>query len=116
MVDLNGRFRNLDRNFIPPEWDAALDAYDTEQFFPRLKKNLSSEELNPSAYQPFGQAARYLQYYYIASNPNPVSKKTRSLMLVMAAPTPKLIEITLIYLIKRPRGSFARNQLVHTDS
>jgi class 3 adenylate cyclase/hemoglobin-like flavoprotein len=75
MVDLNGGFRNLDRNFIPPEWDAALDTFYTEQFFPRLKKNLSSEALIPSVYQPIGQAARYLQYNYIASNPNPVGKK-----------------------------------------
>ncbi|MEH2210521.1 adenylate/guanylate cyclase domain-containing protein [Nostoc sp.] len=79
MVDLNGGFRNLERNFIPPEWDRAMEAYYTQQFFPRLKKNLSSEELNPSAYQPLGQAARYLQYYYIASNPNPVGKKDQLL-------------------------------------
>ncbi|WP_373534160.1 hypothetical protein [Microcoleus sp.] len=25
MVDLNGSFRNLERNFIPTEWDTALD-------------------------------------------------------------------------------------------
>lgn len=79
MVELNGGFRNLDRNFIPPEWDTAIDAYYSEQFFPRLKKNLSTEELNPSVYRPTGQAARYLQYHYLASNPNPVGKKDKLL-------------------------------------
>ncbi|MEH1945820.1 MAG: adenylate/guanylate cyclase domain-containing protein [Nostoc sp.] len=79
MVDLNGGFRNLERNFIPPEWDAAMEAYYTEQFFPRLKKNISSEAVIPSLYQPLGQAARYLQYYYLASNPNPVGKKNQLL-------------------------------------
>lgn len=79
MVDLNGSFRNLDRNFIPAEWDTALNAFYTEQFFPRLKKNLSPEELNPSVYIPTGQAARYLQYHYIAANPNPVGKKDKLL-------------------------------------
>ncbi|AFZ23577.1 family 3 adenylate cyclase [Cylindrospermum stagnale PCC 7417] len=79
MVELNGGFRNLDRNFIPPEWDTAIDAYYNEQFLPLLKKNLSPEELNPSVYRPTGQAARYLQYHYLASNPNPVGKKDKLL-------------------------------------
>lgn len=79
MVELNGGFRSLESSLIPPERDTALDAYYTEQFFPRLKKNLSPEELNPSVYRPTGQAARYLQYYYIASNPNPVGKKDKLL-------------------------------------
>ncbi|BAZ27646.1 adenylate/guanylate cyclase with integral membrane sensor [Cylindrospermum sp. NIES-4074] len=80
MVDLNGGFRNLDRNsIIPPEWDTAIDAYYSEQFFPLLKKNLSTEELNPSVYRPTGQASRYLQYHYLASNPNPLGKKDKLL-------------------------------------
>ncbi|MDF5736646.1 MULTISPECIES: adenylate/guanylate cyclase domain-containing protein [unclassified Nostoc] len=79
MVELNGGFRNLERSVVPEESYKALDAYYTEQFFPRLKKNLSSEELNPSIYSPTGQAARYLQYYYIASNPNPVGEKNKLL-------------------------------------
>ncbi|MEG4225413.1 adenylate/guanylate cyclase domain-containing protein [Microcoleus sp. N9_B2] len=79
MVDLNGSFRNLERNFIPTEWDTALDTYYTEQFFPRLKTNLSPQELNPSVYRPTGQAARYLQYHYIAANPNPVGEKDKLL-------------------------------------
>jgi class 3 adenylate cyclase/hemoglobin-like flavoprotein len=79
MVELNGGFRSLERNLIPPEWDTALNAYYSEQFFPRLQKNLSPQALNPSVYIPTGQAARYLQYYYIASNPNPVGKKDKLL-------------------------------------
>ncbi|GAB1541680.1 adenylate/guanylate cyclase domain-containing protein [Scytonema sp. NUACC21] len=78
MVELNGGFRNLERNFVPPEWDAVLDAYYTEQFLPRLKKNLPPET-NLNADPPSGQAARYLQYYYIASNPNPVGQKHKLL-------------------------------------
>ena len=79
MVELNGGFRNLERNVISPEWDTALNAYYTEQFFPRLQKNLFPQTLNPSVYIPTGQAARYLQYHYIASNPNPVGQKHKLL-------------------------------------
>lgn len=79
MVELNGGFRTLESHLIPPEWDTAVNAYYTKEFFPRLQKNLSPEALNPSAYIPTGQAARYLQYYYIASNPNPVGKKDKLL-------------------------------------
>jgi class 3 adenylate cyclase/hemoglobin-like flavoprotein len=79
MVELNGGFRTLESHLIPPEWDTALNAYYTKEFFPRLQKNLSPETLNPSVYIPTGQAARYLQYYYIASNPNPVGKKNKLL-------------------------------------
>ncbi|NJK65223.1 MAG: HAMP domain-containing protein [Oscillatoriales cyanobacterium RU_3_3] len=75
MVELNGGFRNLERNFVPAEWETALDTFYTEQFFPRLEKNLSPQALNASVYRPTGQAARYLQYHYIAANPNPVGKK-----------------------------------------
>lgn len=77
MVELNGGFRTLESSLIPPEWDKALNAYYTKEFFPRLQKNLSPETLNPSVYIPTGQASRYLQYYYIASNPNPVGKKNK---------------------------------------
>lgn len=79
MVELNGGFRSLDRNFIPPEWDTTLDTFYTEKFFPRLEGNLSPEALNPSVYRPTGQAARYLQYYYLATNPNPVGEKNKLL-------------------------------------
>lgn len=79
MVEFNGGYRILERNLIPPEWDTALDAYYTQQFFPRLQNNLFPETVNPSVYIPTGQAARYLQYHYIASNPNPVGEKYKLL-------------------------------------
>ncbi|XWK88779.1 MAG: adenylate/guanylate cyclase domain-containing protein [Phormidium sp.] len=79
MVELNAGFRNLENNVIPSEWDTALNAYYTEQFFPRLQKNLFPGTPIPSVYIPTGQAARYLQYHYIASNPNPVGQKEKLL-------------------------------------
>ncbi|MCL1469982.1 adenylate/guanylate cyclase domain-containing protein [Argonema antarcticum] len=79
MVELNAGYRILESNFIPPEWDKALDAYYNEKFFPQLQKNLYPEVLNPSVYIPTAQAARYLQYYYIASNPNTLGKKDKLL-------------------------------------
>lgn len=79
MVELNAGYRILESNLIPTEWDKALDTYYTENFFPRLQKNLSPEIINPSVYIPTGQAARYLQYHYIAANPNPVGKKNKLL-------------------------------------
>ncbi|NEP56685.1 MAG: HAMP domain-containing protein [Symploca sp. SIO2G7] len=58
------------------EWDNALKEYYTEEFFPRLSKAISGE-LNPKTYIPASRAAKYLQYQYLAKNPNPVGEKDK---------------------------------------
>ncbi|MEG4287141.1 hypothetical protein QUB68_28955 [Microcoleus sp. A006_D1] len=77
MVELNAGFRNLERNFVPSQSEKGLETYYTKQFLPRLKKNLFSEDPSFGKYRPTGQAARYLQYYYMADNPNPVGEKNK---------------------------------------
>ncbi|MBW4661438.1 MAG: HAMP domain-containing protein [Drouetiella hepatica Uher 2000/2452] len=77
MVELNAGFRILESSPVSPEWDKALNTYYTEQFFPRLQKNLPAQAVKPSVYVPIGQATRYLQYYYITANPNPVGEKEK---------------------------------------
>ena len=80
MVGFNRGFRQLERQFIESEIDPLLEAYYIKEFFPRLSKNLLSDnELKYSTYRPSGQAGRYLQYYYLASNPNPVGEKDQLL-------------------------------------
>ncbi|NEP56682.1 MAG: HAMP domain-containing protein [Symploca sp. SIO2G7] len=60
----------------PDEWNKVLKGYYTEEFFPRLSQAVSGE-LNPGAYIPDSKAAQYLQYHYIANNPNPVGEKEK---------------------------------------
>lgn len=82
MVDLNRGFGQLERSIVSAQWEQwnrALEAYYTQKFFPRLSKNLPTEELQYDTYRPQGQAARYLQYHYIAQNPNPVGEKEKLL-------------------------------------
>jgi len=62
----------------PQEWNNALKGYYTKEFFPRLSKAVSGE-LNPGSYIPQSKAAQYLQYHYIAKNPNPVGEKDKLL-------------------------------------
>ena len=80
MVGFNRGFRQLERKFPESEIDPVLQAYYTKEFFPRLSKNLSeSKELKYETYRPSAQAGRYLQYNYLAKNPNPVGEKDKLL-------------------------------------
>ncbi len=76
MVEFNRSFRELNSEYIPPERDQTLMQYYTDKFFPRLAENLSGD-LDFQTYRPASQAAQYLQYYYIADNPNPLGEKDR---------------------------------------
>lgn len=67
MVELNKEFLQLDRKFIPAEWDEPLQAYYEASFLPQLTA-LSGEEVRFGSYGPSGQAARYLQHYYLSLN------------------------------------------------
>ncbi|MDH3600490.1 MAG: HAMP domain-containing protein [Candidatus Tectomicrobia bacterium] len=74
MVRFNKSFKNVEFELVPKEWDTAVDAYYTKEFFPRLVQQISGE---PSLefYKPESTAAHYLQYWYIANNEHPVGKK-----------------------------------------
>lgn len=76
MVNFNRSFRKLENILISPELDQSLDTYYQEEFIPRLSQRLpKGEEVNWTNYRPRNQAGRYLQYYYIADNPNPLGSK-----------------------------------------
>lgn len=67
MVRFNRSFRELENNIIPTEWDGALEAYYTAQFFPKLFANLPGQA-DYNLYRPQNQAGLYLQYHYIVAN------------------------------------------------
>lgn len=80
MVGFNRGFRQLEREFPEGKIEQSLEAYYTKEFFPRLSKNLIGEnELKYITFRPAAQAGRYLQYNYIAKNPNPVGEKHKLL-------------------------------------
>lgn len=74
MQNFDQAYRQLQTDKIPPAFDQALAKYYQSEFLTRLSK---VEEGSPilASYTPKGVAARYLQYHYIAANPNPVGKK-----------------------------------------
>lgn len=74
MVRFNKAFRELDREHIPPLWDIRLETYYEEQFFPGLSANLAGTPEFDN-YRPRGQAATYLQYFYLATNIAPPGDK-----------------------------------------
>lgn len=67
MVRFNRAFQQLENSAVPAEWDAALEAYYTSQFFPKLFANLPGQA-DYNLYRPQNQAGLYLQYQYIVAN------------------------------------------------
>ena len=76
MVEFNKAYKKLNQEYISPEWDIALEAHYSKEFFPKLYNNIPGEPVF-SAYRPESQAARYLQYRYIVQNSNPVGEKDK---------------------------------------
>jgi len=67
-------YGELEKSTIPADFDAKIDTYYRTQFLTKLARtNQGSPVL--ASYTPKTAAARYLQYHYIAANPNPVGKK-----------------------------------------
>lgn len=74
MVAFDRTFNQLNKTEIPRAWDFKTEAYYETVFLPRLRNNV---EGNPQLdiYRPFRKPNRYLQYHYIAQNPNPPEQK-----------------------------------------
>jgi hypothetical protein len=72
--EFDAAFRQLASAKISPAADQKIADYYQHKFLPRLAK---VEEGTPilQSYLPKFPASRYLQYAYIAANPNPVGKK-----------------------------------------
>jgi class 3 adenylate cyclase len=74
MQEFKTAYRQLEQSTVPADFDAKIDTYYRTEF---LTKLTGTNEGSPvlASYTPKTAAARYLQYHYIAANPNPVGKK-----------------------------------------
>lgn len=74
MQEFDAAYRQLQTANVPTAFDEQITRYYRNEFLPRLSK---VEEGSPilRSYTPKLTASRYLQYHYIAANPNPVGKK-----------------------------------------
>ncbi|MBW4520369.1 MAG: HAMP domain-containing protein [Scytolyngbya sp. HA4215-MV1] len=74
MQEFAAAYHQLQSAEVPNSFDKKIAAYYHNEFLPRLAK---VEEGSPilQSYTPKATASRYLQYHYIADNPNLVGKK-----------------------------------------
>uniref|UniRef100_B8HPQ6 Adenylate/guanylate cyclase with integral membrane sensor n=1 Tax=Cyanothece sp. (strain PCC 7425 / ATCC 29141) TaxID=395961 RepID=B8HPQ6_CYAP4 len=74
MQDFNRDYQKLNDQKIPPVWDRAIESYYNQEFLPRLSKHIDGTPIF-ATYRPTSPESRFLQYQYIAHNPNPVGEK-----------------------------------------
>ena len=74
MVEFDDAHRASRDLELTPEQRDEVAAYYSEEFLPRLEAN-SDAQVNPATYLPTDDNNLYLQYHYIAANPNPVGEK-----------------------------------------
>ena len=72
--EFDATYQQLGATPLPPNAEQALERYYTKEFLTRLDKFNSGSPILES-YMVKSPASRYLQYHYIAANPNPVSRK-----------------------------------------
>jgi hypothetical protein len=72
--EFDAAYQQLGASALPPNSMQALEQYYRKEFLPRLDKFYSGIPILES-YLVNTPASRYLQYHYIAANPNPVSRK-----------------------------------------
>ncbi len=74
MRDFNTAYGQLETVAPPADGKATLTAYYQTEFLPRLAKTGQGSPVL-GAFLPDTSASSYLQYHYIADNPNPVGQK-----------------------------------------
>jgi len=74
MQEFKTAYRQLEQSTVPADFDAKIDTYYRTEFLTKLTRTNEGSPVLAS-YTPKTAAARYLQYHYIAANPNPVGKK-----------------------------------------
>jgi class 3 adenylate cyclase len=74
MKDYKKAFDELATVNVPPAYIDKIDAFYRNDFVPRLKKSVDAEPI-PETFLPKTNAARYLQYHYLANNPYPIGAK-----------------------------------------
>jgi len=72
-------YNDLQKQTISVSQDQAIDKYYKNEFAPRLAKSIEGN-LVVNSYYPTSNPARYLQYYYIANNTEPVEKRSDMLL------------------------------------
>jgi hypothetical protein len=72
--EFTSTYRQLETVKIPPAFNQKLTAYYRDEFLPKLAKTEQGSPLLNS-FLPDSAASFYLQYHYIAANPNPIGKK-----------------------------------------
>ena len=74
MKEFTQAYHELDGVQIPRDSQSKIKAYYSEEFLPKL---VQTEQGTPvlETFLPQTNASRYLQYYYIAANSNPIGKK-----------------------------------------
>ena len=74
MQEFKTAYRQLEQTTVPAGFDAKIDTFYRTEFLTKLTRTNEGSPVLAS-YTPKTIAARYLQYHYIAANPNPVGKK-----------------------------------------
>lgn len=74
IAEFSNAYRQLDNGTLPTDASQKINGYYQNEFLPKLAL---TEQGSPvlSSFLPESTASNYLQYHYIANNPNPVSKK-----------------------------------------
>lgn len=74
MKDYKQAFDELATANVPQAYIDKIDQFYRNDFVPRLKKSVDAEPI-PETFMPKTNAARYLQYHYLANNPYPIGEK-----------------------------------------
>ncbi|MGD1862605.1 MAG: adenylate/guanylate cyclase domain-containing protein [Leptolyngbyaceae cyanobacterium] len=72
--EFDAAYDQLNRETALTSWDNAIRDYYEQNFFPELSAHINGKP-SYATYDPGSNAAKYLQYHYIADNPNPVGNK-----------------------------------------
>ena len=74
IADFTNAYRQLETTTLPADNSQKITAYYQNEFLPKLAK---TEQGSPvlNSFLPESTASNYLQYHYIAANPNPIGKK-----------------------------------------
>ncbi|GET42780.1 adenylate/guanylate cyclase with integral membrane sensor [Microseira wollei NIES-4236] len=74
MKEFTQAFEELATANIPQAYDEKIEQFYRNEFVPKLKKAVDAEPI-PETFIPKTNAARYLQYHYLANNPYPIGEK-----------------------------------------
>ncbi|MFN5817968.1 MAG: adenylate/guanylate cyclase domain-containing protein, partial [Pseudanabaena sp.] len=74
IIEFTNTYRQLESISLPTDTSQKITAYYQNEFLPKLAK---TEQGSPvlNSFLPESTASNYLQYHYIATNPNPIGKK-----------------------------------------